>query len=214
MEPEKIAELFKRIQEAQSQDELGDAPEDFQIWCYWKYKQIKLKSNIKDVRGNPSLETLMGRLMEYPSDFSWAISEYEILVDRVDEKERIFKALRGKYKLEAIKQLRAEKITQPPVDIIEAKIEEINPGMLEQKQKELSNLKLKMDSLEKHISIWMKLDKIYIALMDELNSEFWRTYKKYNNNQPKRVKDHIEDSQLEEKRLQEFIRKGLNGPTN
>jgi len=171
-------EYFASIREANTLEALGEEPEEFDIWCYWKFKEISIKTKTsRDLEVNPDPGRVSERLQTYAPDLSWAISQHQLIMKSLKDTKDARQHWYNEKHLVALRALKAQGNSAPALKSIEAYIEQSFNDEWLAWETELDNLVFKQNSLEKHLTLWMKLDKVLGNLLYEMNTEFWRNYK-------------------------------------
>lgn len=187
---------IEKLNSAQTLKQLGPEPDDFELWCLWKHNEIRIKTKTTN-QNDLDVHEVSSRVSTYAADLSWAISEYLLISRRLKKEKEDRQHWYNEKHIEAVGVLKQRGNSSPAVKTIEAYIEQTYYTEYVQWQDKLNDLEFKQLSLEKHLTLWMKLDKVYSNLLYELNSEFYRTYKQHRNEE--------DPDEL----VREVIRKGL-----
>lgn len=179
-ESKKVEIYFNSIKNATSLNQLGKEPIEFEMWCFWKHKEIEIKTRLaKDTELNPSLDELSKRIATYPPDCSWAISQRGMISKHLKDLKGAHKSWYNKHHLSALRALKEAGNNAPSVKSIDAYIEQTYQAEWKEWEEIISDYELKLESLQDHLSVWFKLDKVYTTLMYDMNAEYWRSAKKY-----------------------------------
>lgn len=165
---------FNTLQNCTTIDELGPEPDDFEMWCFWKYTETKLKTNIKNKNNDLSVEELRLRCCDYGSDVSWSISMYYIIENRINNITKKRKHWYNKKHVYTMNKMKQQGNSAPSNKSIEAYIEYHFTSQWNYWDKKLSDLELKRKSLDDHKKLWMKLDKTYSSMIYDVNSEWYK----------------------------------------
>lgn len=194
-----VNESILRYNSAKTSVDLGDAPIDnFQLWCVWKHNEIRIKTKTASSSDAPQVEEISKRLATYGADLSWAISEY-FLVSRElktikDQRQHWY----NEKHLEAVRAIKQKGNNSPAVKTIDAFIEQTYHDDHDKWQDKMHDVEMKQQMLEKYVTLWMKMDKVYTSLLYDLNTEFYRAYKQHEKNpkNPYEVKMDTERSEF------------------
>jgi hypothetical protein len=155
--------------------ELGPEPEDFEAWCFWKYMETKIKTNIKNKMHTLSPDELRLRCCDYAPDLSWAISQFFMIDKKIEKINRAKKHWYNRKHMYSLKQLKAQGNTSPAVKSIDAYIEYHFTKQWNYWEEKIEDLEKKKKVLEDHKKLWFKLDKTYTTMIYDVNSEWSRT---------------------------------------
>jgi hypothetical protein len=194
-------EYIVYVEQANTLKELGDAPVEFELWCVWKHHQIRIKTKTVDSKHDPDIGEVSARLTTYAPDLSWSISESLLIAKELKKQKAARQHWYNAKHMEAVSVLKTRGNNSPAVKTIEAYIEQEYHEDYSKWSDILDDLDFKQQSLEKHLTLWMKMDKVYSSLMYDINAEFYRTYKQH--------KAPSSSSYDPDKELEDFIKKGL-----
>lgn len=166
---------FNEIYGTKTLEDLGEEPDDFEAWCFWKHTEIKIKTNIRNLQNELSVVELRDRCCSYASDVSWAIEQFYIIDNKIKKIEQIRIHWYNRKHLYALQQLKKQGNSAPSIKSIDAYIEYHFTHQWNYWENRIQDLKGKKKILEEHKTLWFKLDKILTTMIYDVNSEWYRT---------------------------------------